>query len=178
MQIKSSLVLSLLLVCSQSEIAYADWYKSTAEPSLVVRDAPDVGGAKIGNVPVDGKVDVLERVGKEESIGGNSGHWVKIQWKDKTAYAFDAFLTPIADDVSESQERSSSSTKSKSASGKALSVDDVLDKVYEGFDAKNNCRRYHSDQPDYYYCMKVDRVDTLTTEEASPYTQINPFPTH
>ncbi len=30
---------------------FADWYKAVAEPNLVVRDAPDVSGKKLGNVP-------------------------------------------------------------------------------------------------------------------------------
>jgi hypothetical protein len=163
MQMKSPLILSLLLACSLSEIAHADWYKSTAEPSLVVRDAPDISGKKLDNIPVGGKINVLERIGKEESIGGNNGHWVKIQWKDKIAYAFDAFLTPLA--IPETTSDATPSVKSKRSAGKGASIDDVLDQVYEGFDTKNDCRRYHADRPDAHYCMKVDRLDTLTTEE-------------
>jgi hypothetical protein len=45
-----------------------------------------------------------------------------------------------------------------------VSVDKVLDQVYEGYDAKNECWHYHSDTPDYYYCFKIDRTDQLTTE--------------
>ncbi len=160
MQMKTPLILSLLLGCTLGETASADWYKSTAEPNLVVRTSPDVSGKKLGNVPVDGKVNVLERVGNQESIGGNDGYWVKIEWKDKTAYAFDAFLTPVASHDSPSKDQPVAVTPSKRIAGKALSVDEVLNEVYEGYDDKNNCRRYHSDRPDYYYCMKVDRLDT------------------
>ena len=165
MQMKTPLILSLLLGCTLGETASADWYKSTAEPNLVVRTSPDVSGKKLGNVPVDGKVNVLERVGNQESIGGNDGYWVKIEWKDKTAYAFDAFLTPVASHDSPSKDQPVAVTPSKRIAGKALSVDEVLNEVYEGYDDKNNCRRYHSDRPDYYYCMKVDRLDTVRTAE-------------
>ena len=80
-----------LLLCCHTVYA-ADWFKATAKPSLVVRDAPDVDGSKLGTVPYNGRVKVLERVSSQESIGGREGHWVKIQWKNTTAYAFDAFL--------------------------------------------------------------------------------------
>jgi hypothetical protein len=154
-QIKTSLILSFVLACSLGETASAEWHESTAEPSLVVRAKPDVGAAKWGNVPVGGKVNVLEQVGNEESIGGNTGHWVKIQWKDKTAYAFDAFLTPVASHDAAPQAQTPE---------QASSLEDVLDMVYEGHD-KNNCLRYHSDTPKYYYCMKVDRVDTVRAND-------------
>ncbi|MBU0654686.1 MAG: SH3 domain-containing protein [Gammaproteobacteria bacterium] len=75
-----------------SSNAVADWYKAVAEPNLVVRDAPDVSGNKLGNVPYGGKVNLIERVGGKESIGGRTGHWAKIQWKDRNGYVFDAFL--------------------------------------------------------------------------------------
>lgn len=93
------IVLSLIISCLSTSLAYAsDWYKAIAEPTLVVRDAPDVSGDKLGNVPYGGKIKVLEWLGAQESIGGRQGQWVKVQWQGKTGYVFDAFIVPMAAD--------------------------------------------------------------------------------
>ena len=90
------LFLSLMIGCLSTSLAYAsDWYKAMAEPTLVVRDAPDVTGNKIGNVPYGGKLSVLDRVGTQESIGGRQGQWAKVQWQGKTGYVFSAFIAPL-----------------------------------------------------------------------------------
>lgn len=91
---KLSIALCAALACVSSN-AFAEWYKAIAKPNLVVRDAPDVSGNKLGNVPNGGKVNVIERVGGKESIGGRDGYWVKIQWKNGNGYAFDAFLASL-----------------------------------------------------------------------------------
>lgn len=69
-----------------------EWYVSTAKPVLVVRSTPDVTGEKIGTVPEGGKVKVLEKNVKPDSISGRSGSWVKIEWQDGIGYVFDQFL--------------------------------------------------------------------------------------
>jgi hypothetical protein len=61
----------------------------------VVRSKPAVTGAKLGNIPHGGKIKVIEKTDKTDSIGGQDGVWVKIEWKDTTGYAFDAFLAPM-----------------------------------------------------------------------------------
>ena len=93
-------VLCFTVFAGISGNAFADWYKAAAEPNLVVRDSPDVSGNKLGNVPYGGKVNVIERVGGKESIGGRSGYWVKIQWKSGDGYAFDTFLESLDDNAS------------------------------------------------------------------------------
>jgi len=80
-----------------------NWYKATANPNLVVRAAPDVGSEKLGNIPLDGKVNVLEITDKKDFISGNDGTWVKIEWKEGAGYTFDAFLKPITTQVSGSE---------------------------------------------------------------------------
>lgn len=72
-----------------------EWYKSTAKPVLVVRSEPSVTGEKVGTVPEGGKVKVIEKGIKADSISGRSGSWVKIEWQDGVGYAFDAFLERI-----------------------------------------------------------------------------------
>lgn len=41
----------------------------------------------------------------------------------------------------------------------------TLDSIYEGYDNKNQCWRYHADEPGDFYCFKVDRIDNLTTDK-------------
>jgi hypothetical protein len=75
-----------------SENTSGEWHTVIAEPNLVVRSKPAVTGEKLGNVPHGGKVKVIEKTDKTDSIGGRDGVWVKIEWQDTTGYAFDAFL--------------------------------------------------------------------------------------
>ncbi len=74
--------------------AAGGWFIANAEPSLVVRKQPDVTASQIGSVPTGGKVKVLKVVSGYESVGGRSGHWVKIEWRNTVGYVFDAFLDP------------------------------------------------------------------------------------
>jgi hypothetical protein len=90
---------------SASEINKIGWYKSIAEPSLIVRNSPDITSEKLGNVPPEGKVNVLEYTDKKDSISGNEGTWVKIEWKDSIGYAFNAFLKPIESEKPEISEK-------------------------------------------------------------------------
>ncbi len=71
------------------------WYQANAKPNLVVRDKPDVTGAKVGNIPTGGKVKVLSVTERKDSIGGRDGKWVKIEWQGKTGYVFNAFLDKL-----------------------------------------------------------------------------------
>ena len=73
-------------------IKEGEWYVSTAKPVLVVRSIPDVTGEKIGTVPDGGKVKVLEKNIKPDSIDGRSGSWVKIEWRGDIGYVFSAYL--------------------------------------------------------------------------------------
>lgn len=75
--------------------SHAEWYISTAEPSLVVRDSADVTGKKIGNIPTNGKVNIVEHTNKKDSLSGRSGEWVKIEWENTHGYVFDSFLKSI-----------------------------------------------------------------------------------
>lgn len=77
---------------SQSTNNQGEWYTSTAKPVLVVRSIPDVTGEKIGTVPEGGKVKVLEKDVKADSISGRSGSWVKVEWQGEFGYVFSAYL--------------------------------------------------------------------------------------
>lgn len=93
-------------------LAYSnEWYAADAKPSLVVRDSPDVSGDKMGNVPYGGKLKIIERVGGSESIGGREGHWVKVEWQNKTGYVFDAFLKALDSEENNSESKSSATNK-------------------------------------------------------------------
>lgn len=46
----------------------------------------------------------------------------------------------------------------------AISVEDTLNRVYDGYDKKNGCWRARADDPEYYYCLRIDRTDNLKTD--------------
>ncbi|QQZ31098.1 SH3 domain-containing protein (plasmid) [Thiothrix subterranea] len=94
--------------CSSGK-STGDWYMSTAEPALTVRDSAGVTGKKIGSVPVNGKVKVVEKTGVQDSISGKSGEWVKIEWDGSFGYAFDSFLVPVDGTKKDTQTESKSS---------------------------------------------------------------------
>lgn len=104
-----------------------EWYQSTAEPSLTVRDSPNVTGAKVDNVPINGKVKVIKRTGKNDSIGGRSGEWVQIEWKNSTGFVFDAFLKSVDDDYS--HEPQNSNVKIVTASNPPNNLTQNIDKT-------------------------------------------------
>ncbi|WP_287603420.1 SH3 domain-containing protein [Thiothrix sp.] len=87
------LTVFLSLFVAISTAAQADWYEVSAKPSLVVRGAPDTAADKVGNIPYGEKINVIDKVDKVATIDGQTGSWVKVQWKDSSGYVFDAFLT-------------------------------------------------------------------------------------
>ncbi len=107
------------------------WYQATAKPSLVVRAEPKVTGKQVGNIPTGGKVKVLAATGKSDFIGGRDGGWVKIEWQDKTAYVFDAFLEKIGAQTSSNS--NTTSTKPSTSTGKTLTGE------ISAYDCGDNC---------------------------------------
>ncbi len=71
------------------------WYKATAKPNLVVHSTPDLLGPNLGTVPYGGKVKIIEKTSKTDSISGRNGRWVKIQWQGAQGYVFDAYLQAL-----------------------------------------------------------------------------------
>lgn len=102
--------------CS-SKNSEGNWYISTAEPALTVRDSSGVMGKKIGSVPVNGKVKVIERTGVKDSISGKTGEWVKIEWDSAFGYVFDSFLIPV------DEAREAPQTERKSANNSNIEED-------------------------------------------------------
>jgi len=97
------MVIFVSLITSFSTSVSAAWYKASARPLLIVREAPDARSSKVGNIPYGKKVNVLEKTDKNDSSRGKQGNWVKIQWKDSYAYVFDVYLTPLKDTPQDTQ---------------------------------------------------------------------------
>ena len=112
------------------------WYKVIAQPNLVVRSKPDVTGDKLGNIPTGGKVQVLTQTGMKDSIGGRNGQWLKIQWQDKTAYAFSAFLEPLTASTATSDDQASKHTIYDSLK---LPTDKTLQGTIVSYECGDNC---------------------------------------
>jgi uncharacterized protein len=112
------------------------WYKAIAQPNLTVRNSADVTGKKLGNVPYGGKVKVLARTDKTDSIGGRDGTWVKIEWQGKTAYTFDAFLEKLTASESKAPSKAPSKASSSEASSKTLRT---LEGKITAYECGDNC---------------------------------------
>ena len=69
-----------------------EWRKVRAKPNLNIRSAPDVTGAVITKVDNGKVVKLLERVSSAQSVGGETGYWVKVEANGKIGFVFDAFL--------------------------------------------------------------------------------------
>ena len=100
-----------ILTLTFSKISHADWYMSTAEPTLTVRDSSEVSAKKIGSIPVNGKVNVIERTNKKEFISGRTGEWVKIEWDNSFGYVFDSFLVPVEQTANSNSANKTNSNK-------------------------------------------------------------------
>jgi uncharacterized protein YgiM (DUF1202 family) len=69
-----------------------EWFRVKAKPSLNIRSSPDVTGAIVASVEYGKQIKVLARVSSQQSVGGVSGYWVKVEAKGKTGFVFDAHL--------------------------------------------------------------------------------------
>jgi hypothetical protein len=65
---------------------------AAAKGGLVMRETPDTSGKKIGLIPMDEEVTLLEEKGEAVTIAGKKGKWSKVTWKDKTGWVFGGFL--------------------------------------------------------------------------------------
>lgn len=125
----------LFLLCTTSILTFstisnADWYMSTAEPTLTVRDSSEVSAKKIGSIPVNGKVNIIERTNKKEFISGKTGEWVKIEWDNSFGYVFDSFLVPVEQATNGN---SANKIKSNKSSQEALKFKDYpVTSIYNG----------------------------------------------
>ena len=106
-----TLYVTSILTLTFSKVSNADWYMSTAEPALTVRDYSDVSAKKIGSIPVNGKINVIERTNKKEFISGRTGEWVKIEWDNSFGYVFDSFLVPVEQTANSNSANKTNSNK-------------------------------------------------------------------
>ncbi|AFM14057.1 hypothetical protein Turpa_3420 [Turneriella parva DSM 21527] len=65
----------------------------TSTDGLFLRSAPDASAKKVALIPFAEKVSILSVDGIAVSVGGRTGNWAKVAWREKTGYVFDYFLT-------------------------------------------------------------------------------------
>jgi uncharacterized protein YgiM (DUF1202 family) len=58
-----------------------------------VREKPNIKSKVIGTLQAKTIVDIQDRWSREDSIGGHSAYWIKIKYKDKTAYVWERTLS-------------------------------------------------------------------------------------
>lgn len=63
-----------------------------ADVGLRMRDAPELGANKLGVIPFNQPVTLLEESGEEQTIAGATGRWSKVDWKGKVGWVFGGFL--------------------------------------------------------------------------------------
>lgn len=73
----------------------------TAKPNLQIRESAGTKFKEIGNVPYGTKVQILDKNGPSETIGGKSGKWVKIAQLssgESGGWIFSGFTSPVPSD--------------------------------------------------------------------------------
>ena len=143
--------------CSSS-IASGDWYISTAEPALIVRDAPGVNGKNIGSIPIDGKVKVVDKTNKTESINGFSGEWVQIEWRGTLGYVFDHYLIKPQKIKTKNQSSSSDGKKKISCSNYFYKMEELAITAQL---PDNYINRYHEAVADSLCKKDTGYIDSL-----------------
>ncbi|MCB1172494.1 MAG: SH3 domain-containing protein [Leptospiraceae bacterium] len=64
-----------------------------ANSGLVVRDAPNTKGKKLGVLPFGSEVNVVKQAPDQVSIGGKHGRWTQIDFEGTQGWVFGGFLT-------------------------------------------------------------------------------------
>lgn len=81
----------ILSACGEKEPRYA---VVTAKPFLVLRASPQISGAKIGELPLGSRVEIIGDSNAEETIGGLKNRWLKVKAADgNEGWAFGAFMS-------------------------------------------------------------------------------------
>lgn len=69
-----------------------EWYQVTAKPYLTLHLEPNLKSKKIGEIPYKSLVKLIKYTGTEQTISNSTAHWALIEYKDKKAYVFGAYL--------------------------------------------------------------------------------------
>jgi hypothetical protein len=85
-------IIALLFITFTAGTAPENLRFAGAKAGLVLRETPDTSGKKIGLIPLDDEVTLLEEKGEPVTIAGKTGKWSKVTWKDKTGWVFGGFL--------------------------------------------------------------------------------------
>jgi hypothetical protein len=71
----------------------------TAEDGLRMRDKPTLEGEGLCVIPFEDSVLLLEEQTEEITIGGKTGVWSLVRWKEQTGWVFGGFLTESITDT-------------------------------------------------------------------------------
>ncbi len=141
--------------------ANADWYRAIAKPSLVVRESPSIASQKLGNIPYDGKINVIKKIEKSEFIGGKDGNWVEIKWHDSNAFVFNAYL----EEIQSKKQKTNFTTaqdKAHNSTNKAFGFKSYrLGDNYSKYNKNNNLHVRKNLQRDFILVKVQDRTATL-----------------
>lgn len=75
------------------------WLYVSAASGLRLRSAPNMESERIALIPLNSRVQVLERGAEETIIDGQRGHWMRVQFNSQKGWVFGAFLSEAPADV-------------------------------------------------------------------------------
>lgn len=88
---------ALFTFSSLSVLADSDIYQVNASPSLIIRDSPSIDGEKLGSIPNGEEIEVLEITDDTDTIDGETGKWVRLEWDGVEGYVFGAYIDLISE---------------------------------------------------------------------------------
>ncbi len=85
--------ISLIILTGSIRLSAEEKYAwTTAESGLRVRDNASLNAKKIGLIPYNSKVIILEEKGEELTIAGKKGKWTKVKSREAEGWVFGGFL--------------------------------------------------------------------------------------
>lgn len=72
-----------------------------APSGLRMRNTPSLEGDLVAKIPFNEEVEIISEDNNEIVIGGKTGKWVRVVWRNKSGWVFDAYLNSKKTEVEE-----------------------------------------------------------------------------
>lgn len=86
------LTFTLIAVALNSEELTENIRFVTADVGLRMRIGPELNQRKLGTIPFNAMVKLIEEHGEVKTIAGATGRWSKVEWKEQVGWVFGGFL--------------------------------------------------------------------------------------
>lgn len=78
----------------EATLSYEIYRYVSAQAGLRMRDKPDLDGEKLGVIPYNTKVKMLQITGDKMFIAGETGYWTEVDYNGSRGWVFGGFLSP------------------------------------------------------------------------------------